>query len=309
VASSDDHLGYPGAYGEGLAAVWSESLERESIMEAIKARRTYGVNADRITLQFSLNGHWMGESITAPGAREISVKVKGEDVVDRVEVLKNNRVIFRDHPIDNEHDPASWEKPVLCRVEFGWGPWSAFDMARVCDWEFEVSVDRGKILSVSPHFQSRPFDEERRNRVLEAEDGSYEVFSHTSRLNAFEDRATNDVVLEIQGSPETELRIVLRKPAEKTVTKLLADLAVANEISFTGAFSSESVMLHRVVFAENYESDFSFLDESASAETDWYYVRVVQTNGSLAWSSPIWVRGAQAVALNRPIGVPSEKRE
>ena len=289
IASSDDHLGFPGAYGEGLAAVWSEALDRDSIMGAIRARRTYGVNADRIELEFRMNGHWMGETIPDTGSREISVRVKGEDVVDRVEVLKNNRVIYRDHPIDKEQGAAGWDKPVLCRVEFGWGPWSAFDMARVCNWRFQVRVDGGKILSVSPHFQSRPFDEENRNRVVASEDGSYEVMSYTSRLNALEDKATNDVVLRIQGSPETQMSMVVTRPVQMTITKSLAELAEANEISFAGAFSSESVMLHRVVFADNYESDFKFRDEAVSGDTDWYYVRVVQTNGSLAWSSPIWI--------------------
>jgi hypothetical protein len=54
VASTDDHLGYPGAYGEGLAAVYADSLTRESIMEALRARRTYAVNGDRIRLDFKL---------------------------------------------------------------------------------------------------------------------------------------------------------------------------------------------------------------------------------------------------------------
>ena len=51
VASTDDHLGYPGAYGEGLVAVYADTLTRESIMEAIKARRTYAISAGRIQLE------------------------------------------------------------------------------------------------------------------------------------------------------------------------------------------------------------------------------------------------------------------
>jgi hypothetical protein len=36
--------------------------------------------------------------------------------------------------------------------------------------------------------------------------------------------------------------------------------------------------------------DFEFADNSAGAGEHWYYVRVEQKNGELAWSSPIWVR-------------------
>jgi hypothetical protein len=289
VASTDDHLGFPGAYGEGIAGVWSESLTRESIMDAIKKRRTYGINADRIQLQYKLNGHWMGESILNTKLRNISVKVKGEDVVDRVEVLKNNKVIFRDHPIDKTPSKASWNKPILFRIEFGWGPWADFEMARICDWKFKVKVEKGRIMSASPHYQSRPFDEERRHSLLPVNDGSYEITSYTSRQNAFEDKPTNDVVFKIQGTPGTLIKIIVTKPVKIDITKSLAQLADANDIKFTGAFSSESLMLHRIVFEDNYESQFQIVDEDNSEGTDWYNVRVVQQNGSHAWSSPVWV--------------------
>ncbi len=293
VASTDDHLGNPGAYGQGLAAVYAESLTREGIMEALKARRTYAVNADRIELDVRLNGRWMGETIGPAARRNIRVRVKGEDVIDRVEVLKNNRVIHREHPVDRESGGASWSEPVLLRIEYGWGPWAAFDMARTADWNFKIEVRNGKLLGVSPHFQSRPFDEERRNKMTSVRDTSCEVVSFTSRAGAYEEKPTNDVVLEIQGSPETEVVLSMTKPAEHTFTKSLNDLAESTEIFFTGEFSSESVMLHRVVFPENYRTEFTFVDESDTASTDWYQVRVAQTNESYAWSSPIWVGGEQ----------------
>ncbi len=36
VASSDDHLGYPGAYGEGLLGVWAPSLATADLFAAIR---------------------------------------------------------------------------------------------------------------------------------------------------------------------------------------------------------------------------------------------------------------------------------
>ncbi len=290
VASTDDHLGYPGAYGEGLAAVWADSLTRESIMEAIRSRRTYAVNGDRIRMDFKLNGRWMGETIPQARTREIRVKVTGEDVVDRIEILKNNRVIHRSHPVDGKTGTSSWKKPVLCRIEYGWGPWAAFDMPRTCDWRFRVSVSGGKILSASPHFQSHPFDEDRRDRVTRSKD-AVEVVSFTARQGAFEERPTKDVVFEIQGAPETEVILTMTQPKEMIVRKKLKELAISSDIIFAGEFSAESLKFHRVVFAENYATEFSFADRQSGSETDWYYVRVAQTNGSMAWSSPVWVRG------------------
>jgi ribulose bisphosphate carboxylase small subunit len=289
VASTDDHLGYPGAYGEGLVAVHADTLTREAIMAALKARRTYAVSADRIELDFRLNGHWMGETLPTVNNRNILVKVKGQDVIDRVEVLRNNKVIYRNHPVDNEIGESSWDNPILCRIEFGWGPWDFFNLERVTDWEFDVHVTNGKIVSATPCFQSGPYDEDRRNKITRVEDHHCQFISYTSRKQAYEERATNSVIFEIQGSPETELDLSLIRPTTIQLEKTLGELAASSDITFTGNFPSESIMIHRIVFSENYLAAFEFNDQHERDTTDWYYVRVTQSNGSMAWSSPIWV--------------------
>ncbi|MFQ6034318.1 MAG: DUF3604 domain-containing protein [Sedimentisphaerales bacterium] len=314
VASTDDHLGYPGAYGEGLAAVYAEALTRQSVMEAIKARRTYGVSADRVELDFRLNGHWMGETIPFAHHRKIHVKVKGKDVIKCVEVLRNNQAIYRDYPIDRQIQPSSWKRPVLCRIEFGWGPWAALNMARICDWKFQVAVAGGKIISATPCFQSGPFDETRRNKLIVLGEKLCEVCSYTSRTQAYEEKATNSIILEIQGSPQTQVSVTLTKPTKLSITKSLKQLALSGDITFTGEFTSESIMLHRAVFFDNYYTEFEFDHQalhrtpygaagqpapSKAEQTDWYYVRVVQTNESYAWSSPIWVLRPKVRSLPR----------
>jgi hypothetical protein len=280
VASTDDHLGYPGAYGEGLVAVYADTLTREAIMDAIKAKRTYAVSADRIVLDFRLNGHWMGETLPAVSARNILVKVKGQDVIDRVEVLRNNKVIYRNHPVDRDTGESSWD---------GWGPWDFFDLERITDWEFDVHITGGKIVSATPCFQSGPYDENRRNKITMLDEHLCQFISYTSRKQAFEERATNSIVLEIQGSQETELDLSLTQPTTIRLKKSLGELAASSDITFTGDFPSESILLHRIVFHENYQTAFEITDQHITETTDWYYVRVIQTNGSLAWSSPIWV--------------------
>lgn len=289
VASSDDHLGYPGAYGEGLVAVLADTLTRKSIMEAIRARRTYGVSADRIELDFRINGHYMGESIPFTRSRNIAIKVKGKDFIDRVEVLRNNEVIYRNYPCDNKTVDSGWDKPVLCRIEYGWGPWSALKIPRIADWNFNIRVKNGSIISATPCFQSGPLDENRRNVIEGVDNNHCQIRSYTSRIDAFEERPTNSVILEIQGSPETELSLSLSQPVLMDHKILLRELKESNDIFFTGDMTSESVMIHRIVFNENYQTEFELSDKSETGNTDWYYVRTVQSNGSLAWTSPIWV--------------------
>ena len=289
LASTDDHLGYPGAYGEGLAVILAEQLTRESLFEALKNRRTYGVTGDRIRLDFSLNGQIMGRELSFCAGRDIAVSVKGWDTVDKVEVLKNNRVIFRDFPVDNQPGSSLWSAPVIVRLELGWGPWAALGMPRICDWEINVRINGGKLIDFQPCFQSGPLDEKRRNLVTGKSANGFKLRAYTSRLQAFAERATNAVVLKIQGDPDTELVLDITRPGAQKVSRKLSELLKSNEVVFTGPFPDESLIIHRVVPLAKASTSFTFRDEDSGARDDWYYVRVTQTNGQLAWSSPIWV--------------------
>jgi hypothetical protein len=57
---------------------------------------------------------------------------------------------------------------------------------------------------------------------------------------------------------------------------------------FTGDFPRESALVHRLVFAENYQTTYSVADQDRGEQVSWYYLRVVEANGQIAWSSPIW---------------------
>ncbi|MEE8117568.1 MAG: DUF3604 domain-containing protein, partial [Gemmatimonadales bacterium] len=150
IASTDDHLGYPGAYREGLAAVKATELTRSAILEAIRKRRTYAVSGDRIQLDFWLNGRMMGEEMPYTRERELRVKVTGWNQVDRVEVLKNNRVIHRDFPMDRLTSARSWDRPVLVRLDYGWGPWPALGWNRTADWDIRIELTGGNLEAIHP---------------------------------------------------------------------------------------------------------------------------------------------------------------
>ena len=289
IASSDDHLGCPGAYREGLAAVKAAELSRAALFEALWRRRCYAVTGDRIELDFTLNGRWMGEELPYARNRLIRIAVSGWDQVDRIELLKNNRVIHREFPMDRVPSAQSWEQPVLVRFEYGWGPWPALGITRVCDWDVTLSLEGGQLLAFQPCFQSGPLEESRRDRVLEAGPAGLRLRSFTALRERIDDISTKAVVLKIRGRPDTRLTLRLESPARVSLTQTLGQLAESSEMLFTGDFPKESGMLHRLVFQDNYAAACSLTDEDGGESVNWYYVRVVQANGQMAWSSPIWV--------------------
>jgi hypothetical protein len=289
VASTDDHLGYPGAYREGLAAILATELTRDAIFDALRHRRTYAVTGDRIRLDFQVNGHIMGTQMPYTRQRELTVTVTGWDQLDRVEILKNNRVLHRDFPMDRVPTRGSWDQPVLLRFEFGWGPWAALDMTRICDWDIEVRVEGGRLEDVQTCFQAGPLDEARRDKIVERSTQHLRVQSFTALRQQFEDIPTKAVVLKIRGNPETRVEVSLRQPTPVSLSQTFRQLAESGETLFTGDFPKESALLHRLVFHDHYHTSYRLTDTDDTEGLTWYYLRAIQANNQIAWSSPIWV--------------------
>jgi hypothetical protein len=70
----------------------------------------------------------------------------------------------------------------------------------------------------------------------------------------------------------------------------LSDLAAESRIEFVGSFPAESLLMHRLVPENMYTLGFEITDRaSGQRDEDYYYIRVRQANGQLAWSSSIWI--------------------
>jgi hypothetical protein len=115
------------------------------------------------------------------------------------------------------------------------------------------------------------------------------VQSYTALKQQIDDWSQKAMVLRVEGDANTKVAVSCTKPSKCALTQTFRELAESNEMLFTRPFPWESAMLHRLTFAENYETEFTFEDEDDGARVDWYYARVVQANGELAWSSAIWL--------------------
>src|SRR5206468_10217374 len=95
VANSDGHKGrtgasHPGAstfgaYG-GLTCMLAESLTRDAVFEAIKARRCYGVTAaQRIHVELAVNELPMGAAGRTDGVVKVSGRAVGTGPIERID--------------------------------------------------------------------------------------------------------------------------------------------------------------------------------------------------------------------------------
>jgi hypothetical protein len=108
IGSGDGHDGHPGfthliTESGGLAAIITDTLTRESILEALRARRVYATNGPRILLRTALGGHSMGALIPKPKTGsftgELFVHVVAEAPLERVDLIRSGEVV-NSMPVD-----------------------------------------------------------------------------------------------------------------------------------------------------------------------------------------------------------------
>lgn len=86
VIASPDHDG-----GRGKACVLATDRSREAILDALRARRSYGTTGARITLDVRVDGHLMGTLVESPPAGPVAVHVRATCPADvaRVEICRD----------------------------------------------------------------------------------------------------------------------------------------------------------------------------------------------------------------------------
>lgn len=151
MASTDQHGGYPGSYGDGRIGVWAKDLTMDALWEAFLARRVYGSTGEKIILDFRLNNVWMGEEIETGSRRGLSLRAEGNDLIDYVEIIKNGRRLERMNGPFLPEVPGGDHVRAKVRVEWGWNKDEGYT-----EWEGSLELTDGAILSATPCFRGLP---------------------------------------------------------------------------------------------------------------------------------------------------------
>jgi hypothetical protein len=183
---------------------------------------------------------------------------------------------------------------------------------QIFDWEGHLTVEGGTLRQSVPCFTSDPFDEHRRKRINDRDDHSCDWQSHTSRGGVFNTRngmpacSANDALcLEIEGTEKTRINLDIHCQTRQSILATPADWMIANAGSdksrsysigellsardgFRMGDTPSWVLVHRALDSSSYELEGSYQHQNDSREPAFYYLRVIQENGQMAWTSPIW---------------------
>jgi hypothetical protein len=291
--STDNHSGFPGCYGEGRLAVLARSLTAAGLWEAIEERRTYAATGDRIELRFDVNGLPMGSLSSNAPRKEIAFRLRGEDFIDYVDIVRNGVTIRRFNGAFPGASPRNKVMRVKFRIEWGWG-----DKAQRLAWDGEVRIDNGRILGVNPCFRGqlllapRPEHEKGQRQftpvhtIRNRTEKGFDFHSYTYGNPNTTTPATSSLVVEAEMAVTGRVAIAVNG---KRVSYTLTELLDGARAGFLRGWLSEAVHVHRAAPSAALDLAGAFADDFAGPA--WYYARVRQYNDQWAWSSPIRFRG------------------
>ncbi|MHB9036181.1 MAG: hypothetical protein ACYC64_05910 [Armatimonadota bacterium] len=328
IASNDSHNCFPGVWGSGLMAAYAEDLSRDSLWESFRARRVYGVTGDRIKLWFELNGHPMGTVITQrPAARVLRGSVKGRSLLDRVEIVRNNRVIKTFNVYESDKPKADRKCRVWFRLRFGWGPGRDMQINHTLSpkifnpgwqnqireplgnkqWVGDIEIESGQILDAEGCFTTLGQSLEKGPRL------SWDLTTLPRDEYGLFSLPTPDsyqgILVHAEGTPGSVVRINLNSDVIETTLGQILQGCQVHALSGTRELMQSffevdpdtiknpdmfwrcayKMQINKGYIEEDTACDFEFVDESDVPPGTYYYVRVGQRNGQMAWSSPIWV--------------------
>ncbi len=93
IITSSDH----GSTHISYALVYTDDPSRQGVLNAIRKRHTYGAT-DNIVLDVRMGEHFMGDEFALDAAQALRIHARGTRAVARVEIIKDNKVIYSTQP-------------------------------------------------------------------------------------------------------------------------------------------------------------------------------------------------------------------
>jgi hypothetical protein len=280
VANSDGHKGRPGAshpgasqfgaYG-GLTCVLAESLTREAIFDALKARRCYGVTAaQRIHVELAVNGRPMGAEGRAGGPVRIVGRAVGTGSLERIDVFRGLERLATVSP----YSAASFEGSTRYRI--AWAGSRVRGRDRLTTWDGHLELSAGRILGAEVYAMENP-----EKGITRREPQRIDWVSNTTGDD-------DGVDLDVDAPPDAVVKF--RTPVIDVDVRL-ADLAGGATRTFPAGGVDLRVFARRLPVRDlARELRFDATDPTPPrGACHAYWIRVTQEDGAQAWTSPVYL--------------------
>jgi hypothetical protein len=277
VANSDGHKGRPGAsfpgastfgsYG-GLTCVLAESLDRDSVWDAYQSRRVYGTTGARISLDVSTEaGQQMGEVVSTDSLPTFRIDVSGTAPIERIEIRNAMRALKIVRPYS--------KADLTYRVKILWQGATVRGRGRQVNWDGGLTVKGNRIVSFEPISFWNP---EKRCEQM------------SDRQLAWQSLTTGGVagvILNLE-KPGGSIEV---STIQKSFTVRAGELGIAGKSFRLGGVGKQisAYQLPPAGGQRDVSCEFTPTAKMLNSGDNPIYVCVVQEDGHMAWSSPIYL--------------------
>ncbi len=279
ICGSDVHTGRPGAcrpsvkMGEdslgvrgGLAGVFAEDLSRKSIFAALRARRCYGTTGARIRVWIESDGQPMGADLKAGRDLLLSGSIRGTAPIQSVELLRSWEVIDSVRPRHGE--------PIARRLRITWSGAAGRGRRRSSVWTGSLRVEGARITTHEPvgfdHLgEGLRETSDREIAWMSRTEGDFDGLE-------IELDHTEDAALQFD-SPIAAFRLAL------------ADIPPEGWRRDAGGEAREVRVEWIDPAGDDTALDFEFMVPAAAATPGAYFLRVLQKDCEMAWTSPYYL--------------------
>jgi hypothetical protein len=279
-ANSDGHKGRPGAsypgaskfgsYG-GLTCVLAPRLDRKRVLGALQARHFYATTGHRCLLDVRLalgESPWamMGDVVPVTGdALHLRVRVVGTAPIERVEVRNGLDVVRTVRPYA--------EADLGPRVKVVWSGAEVRGRARMSTWDGYLSVQDNSILDVEPINFWNP-------------DQQPEIQGARVAWRSVTTGGLAGLILTLREPHAGSISLVT---AQREATCTLDEIGLEPRVWDCGGLRKRIDVYRLAERAPAHAFSFSLPVPRLREGDNPIYVKVVQEDGHMAWTSPIYL--------------------
>ena len=308
IGGSDGYTGRPG--GEypghlerrfakgGLTGLYAEELTIESVLEALKARHAYGTTGARILVRLNCDGYMMGDTYSTRNHPTLKAFVAGTAPLELVELHRGLEKVYV-HSLQMKRSAR--------RVRILWEGASRRTSYSAVIWDGRLQVSNGAI-NVARQIR---FDSPRSHVYDVREDclcWHSETCGYRSGLildvsgDAEFDLVLNTVLVTMPsygGFGDESPKRMSYGPAERLSFRFgmraladgpkVAELGLLERQKATDDFVLPRVIAELSPECTQREVHFQFRDTQPRPGINPYWLRVMQTDGEIAWTSPVYV--------------------
>jgi len=278
VGNSDDHTCRPGSSypiksslncRNGLTGIYAEELTRESVLDALRARECFATTGERIIVEFFANDQPMGSVLHISSNPVMNVNVVGTSPLEKVEIIRDYDVIYSESFVKEDVFKENSFRII-------WGGARLKTRGRSTKWDGTLRITGGQFVNVEELFFLNPqegVDYWNSNEISWKSCTSGDC----AGLEVTYGKALKNIKCYFHSEP-ISFNFSPELINKKKFLKYAGGVNQHVKVEKTPKYNSATQQIH-----------FTYQDNKIKEGLNRYYIRVVQENNEMAWSSPIYI--------------------